>query len=145
MRRITTTLVLITLLTLVGFGFVAMGHSGGTHTSAGGNYLGCIASNAQGSVCPDGSNPLLYALFHLNALQTFLLGVVPPSATASTLLLLISLLLVSFSLFVPFSDSRITAALLWQKGSAQTTSVTFHERLTEWLALREKCDPALSF
>lgn len=142
MQRAVTIFVLITLVALAGFGFVAMGHSG-SHTE-GGNLLGCIASNAQGSVCPDGSNPLLYALFHLNALQTFLLGVVPLPVAALILLTLAGMLSVGLLSLLLLPDSRIVFAFAGHGSFVQTTAIPFRERLTAWLALQEKRDPALS-
>src|SRR3989338_1693242 len=65
MKSALTTILLIGFMEIATFGLIAMNHGNAY------DHNGCIIAAAQGADCPNGTDPLSFVAFHLDAFKNF--------------------------------------------------------------------------
>ena len=135
MKSALTTFVILSVVSIAAFGFLAMGHGAGREH--GGFCLGAIAQSAP---CPE-KDPLGFASFHLTAFQSFSQAVF--SANFLSALLLITLLAITlFSLKVSFLIPQFNVRYGEIRGLADAP-FPLVQKLNHWLALHENSPSVL--
>ena len=122
--------------------FVGIGIFGSTlfdHAMMDGSDSGCVASALDGTACP--TSIMAMTLHHISALQT--LTTTLPSSS-NWLLLLVSLLLISVSIFIFYKNLLLPKLEFLPQRLRDLTlhSLYSKQRITSWLSLFE-LSPAL--
>lgn len=134
LARLTSSILFIAIVGIAVFGFLGMGHNYGAS---------CIASLFQRTACPEATTVLDGVAFYTNTLRGFSTAIFD---SASMSVLLISLLLTSVLAFL------YTVIVISQKTFLVVRPVRYSlnetiatDKISHWLALREKRDPSSSF
>lgn len=126
MKNSITIFLIISVLGIATFGFLAMNHANG--------HVGCIASAAQDGICPQESTPLGLASFYLDALRSF---------SKAVFLSVIFFIVLAATALLPEKYIPEPPVFYTQNGFSVTAENTLKRRFIHWLVLHEKRDPAL--
>lgn len=127
---------LASLLLILSFvGIAIFGFSIFDHRMMDGSNTGCVASAIDGTACP--TNIIDMTLHHVSVLQTLTTTVVSP--ISDWLLLLVSLFLISVSIFIFYKNSLLPNPELLPQRLRDLTLSSFHsqQKITSWLSLFE--------
>lgn len=129
MKHFISLLLIISFVATAIFGFAIFDMSP-NHSSG-----GCVASAINGTACP--TSIMDMALYHISALQTLTIAVVP--SISHWLLLLVSLLLISVSIFLFYKNlllPRLEFSPQRLRGLALNSSYS-RRKIISWLSLFE--------
>ena len=124
MKNRLTLLLLVSLISIGVFGFIALGHQG------------CLATIVSGNACTQSNNPLDESIFHSQMFKSFSLAIL-----SLFLALLIGLRLTAIA--GPTADSPKPTGRHCRPNAGADFYALTRMKFNRWLSLCEKRDPAL--